>query len=642
MNLEGRYIILNKKISFSINDFSVDENPSSHFAILDMKIVSSGMNLHELPIKPQAIEKASTSLFGKPVLAHYIEDKDALGGHDPEQIPIGCFLDKDVFIFTDEQQKMWLSAKAYVWKKYFPEVVNVFRKNDGKTNISMEIEVLESEIEMDGYEWINDFSFLGVTAIGVQPAIVGSGGQVLEFSKMVDEAKKEFASKYDELDFTIPEDVKKASSNGLELKKKFNRGGTSVGLAMAKYINKNKTTTPEKIKSMAKYFARTPDDNIEDKESSEWISYQLWGGSAGRRWSVSMDKKIKELDEKHLTSFSNDENGTGEALKVDKSKNALSTRAWGNVDKGALRDKIMMASNYKSLVHDVYMVVESGWEDAPSQHLKYPVMEIVGGKLVYNKGGLSSALGYAKAENESGVVSKVNEIYNKLGLNEEESVKEEKKEKAEMEAPEKEEQPKAEEKQTEKMQEEPETPEEDKKETPKDEEDEGEKTSMSLDAFADIPAMLAALGEETEEAKELSAEFAKGDSKDFAKVAVAMYGLLKKTTEKMAAQAKENDNMKEEMAALKKFKQDVEGKNFEGMVNQTLSEVKPFVSEEMYSQFAEKAKQFSAENVGEWEKEVKAIAFSAIKVRVSNGKEEDDINRMPLNGSPTKQKQYIW
>lgn len=42
------------------------------------------------------------------------------------------------------------------------------------------------------------------------------------------------------------------------------------------------------------------------------------------------------------------------------------------------------------------MLVEDGWEDAPSEHLKYPVMELKGDTFVYNRDGLSSALGYAK------------------------------------------------------------------------------------------------------------------------------------------------------------------------------------------------------------------------------------------------------
>lgn len=102
--------------------------------------------------------------------------------------------------------------------------------------------------------------------------------------------------------------------------------------------------------------------------------------------------------------------------KIDKSKEALSDKPWGEVDKTKLRNDIMGASNKNTLVKDVYMLVEDGWEDAPSEHLKYPVMELKGDTFVYNRDGLSSALGYAKKENVFSVVSKVEKIQRKLGL----------------------------------------------------------------------------------------------------------------------------------------------------------------------------------------------------------------------------------
>lgn len=102
--------------------------------------------------------------------------------------------------------------------------------------------------------------------------------------------------------------------------------------------------------------------------------------------------------------------------KIDKSKEAMSDKAWGDVNKSELRNKIMEAENKSALVKAVYMLVEDGWEDAPSEHLKYPVMCFEGDTLVYNKGGLSSALGYAKKENETTVVNKINKIYKNLGF----------------------------------------------------------------------------------------------------------------------------------------------------------------------------------------------------------------------------------
>lgn len=112
--------------------------------------------------------------------------------------------------------------------------------------------------------------------------------------------------------------------------------------------------------------------------------------------------------------------------KIDKSKEAMSDKAWGEVDKAAMRDKIMEADNKATLVKAVYMLVEDGWEEAPSEHLKYPVMELKGDTFVYNRDGLASALGYAKKENETAVVNKIEKIYKKLDLDDNEGGKEEK------------------------------------------------------------------------------------------------------------------------------------------------------------------------------------------------------------------------
>ena len=102
--------------------------------------------------------------------------------------------------------------------------------------------------------------------------------------------------------------------------------------------------------------------------------------------------------------------------KVDKSKESMSNADWSDVDKVALRDKIMGASNRAKLVKDVYLLVEDGWEDAPSEKLKYPVMAFDGDTLVYYRRALSAALTYAKQNDETAVVNKIEKIYKKLDL----------------------------------------------------------------------------------------------------------------------------------------------------------------------------------------------------------------------------------
>lgn len=112
------------------------------------------------------------------------------------------------------------------------------------------------------------------------------------------------------------------------------------------------------------------------------------------------------------------------SYKVDKSKEAMSEKDWSDVDKAAMRDKIMDAANRAKLVKDVYMLVEDGWEDAPSEHLKYPVMILEGDTFVYNRYALSSAMAYAKQNGEDAVVNKVDKIYKKLGLTDSEGKEE--------------------------------------------------------------------------------------------------------------------------------------------------------------------------------------------------------------------------
>ena len=113
--------------------------------------------------------------------------------------------------------------------------------------------------------------------------------------------------------------------------------------------------------------------------------------------------------------------------KIDKSKEAMSTDDWGDYDKATMRDKIMEAKNRDTLVKSVYLLVEDGWKDAPSEHLKYPVMMLDGDKFIYNRNALSSALVYAKQNDETEVVNKIKAIYKKLDLDDDSERKEDKK-----------------------------------------------------------------------------------------------------------------------------------------------------------------------------------------------------------------------
>lgn len=102
--------------------------------------------------------------------------------------------------------------------------------------------------------------------------------------------------------------------------------------------------------------------------------------------------------------------------KIDKSKEAMSTSSWSEVDKTELRNKIIEAKNAATLVKSVYLKVDEDWSSAPSEKLHYPVMQFEGDTLVYNKNALANAKARAVQNNETAVVTKIEKIYKSLGL----------------------------------------------------------------------------------------------------------------------------------------------------------------------------------------------------------------------------------
>lgn len=98
---------------------------------------------------------------------------------------------------------------------------------------------------------------------------------------------------------------------------------------------------------------------------------------------------------------------------IDTSKEAVYDGEW---DGQKAKQELVKEKNFKTLAPKVCMKLEPGWEDREVTKLGYPVMMLHDGKWVYSTKGLASALGYAKKEDETEVINKVEKIYKKLGL----------------------------------------------------------------------------------------------------------------------------------------------------------------------------------------------------------------------------------
>ena len=99
-----------------------------------------------------------------------------------------------------------------------------------------------------------------------------------------------------------PSGVKNNAKRGIELNEKVNnKCATQVGKVRAKQLAQGKPLTKATIKRMYSYLSRAGEYYDEsDTKACGTISYLLWGGKAGLRWSES---KLKELGEIELASM---------------------------------------------------------------------------------------------------------------------------------------------------------------------------------------------------------------------------------------------------------------------------------------------------------------------------------------------------
>ncbi len=99
-----------------------------------------------------------------------------------------------------------------------------------------------------------------------------------------------------------PADVATAAKRGLELREKFRRGGTSVGVYRAIELSERRPLSLRDVVAMSAYFARHEVDK--GSKSHEWgdetdpsagyIAWLLWGGEPGRRWADSLTARLNK------------------------------------------------------------------------------------------------------------------------------------------------------------------------------------------------------------------------------------------------------------------------------------------------------------------------------------------------------------
>lgn len=277
------------------------------------------------------LEKMIPTLKASPVVTRYYDEDDKFGGHQGDSVRLpkqGIVQTDKVFpcgfvdyqsepVFKNVDNVEWLCCETILWTVRYPYLENIGERDD----VFQSMEVAINFHEENNEKVVDEAWVVGLCLIGISPAFKNSGFynmSLLDFSDNnlnleVEELKKEYQSfkdKYNEIDFSIPKKVKENAQKGLDLRKEYNRGGTSVGLAMARYIIKNEKATPEKIKKISQYFPRHSNDNLDEinPPSNGYIAWLLWGGSDGWKWSDNIVEKMKEIDENYSKTFMSMEN----------------------------------------------------------------------------------------------------------------------------------------------------------------------------------------------------------------------------------------------------------------------------------------------------------------------------------------------
>ena len=287
---------------------------------------------------------------------------------------------------------------------------------------------------------------------------------------------------------------------------------------------------------------------------------------------------------------------------INTSKDAVYTGEW---DGDEAKKNLVKEKSYKTLAPKVCLRLEEGWEDREVTKLGYPVMGLYDGEWRYSTKALSSALAYAKQNDETEVVNKIEAIYKKLDLDDDS----ERKEEAKME----------EIKELAAIEVEAESTLEEKKE---------KMTEPEIEVKAEEPNCDECDEHDDEHEEEMSADEMKSKMAE-----------LEKDIESRDNIIMEKDA---ELEELRKFKAEVEEQRKAATVESIMAECKEYMSDEQYKEMREEGMACKMAEIDGWTNKVKAVSFSAVKKNVK--KNNDGLFRFaaPIDNNSKNSYNTIW
>lgn len=368
--------ILNKEFVemeiWAISDIDPNRN-KSHFTLESMERVVANGSIKNKPIVGFFKENDFTTHEG--VADYDIELQNEYWNTERGERILGWVRESDPVEIVEKDGLHWIKFRCVLCVKYCYAQVKRLLKDRNK-KVSVEITVHKSEKRSDGIVDLIDWDLNGTTILGSK-----NGKEVLE-------------------------------------------GIPGAHLSILEDLGGEAFVEQKKVLSFAyeQAFGASKDklNEVEQISEEKTEAFELGPDSVGKEEEKLENKVIID----GVEDFAKDDIGTKSALKVDKSKEAMSEKPWGEVDKSELRKRVIAAENFKSIADDIFLDLREGWEDGIEGALKYPVMCLEGEKAVYNRGGLASAKAYAEKNGENAILEKLEKIYKHLELDEGEEEKE--------------------------------------------------------------------------------------------------------------------------------------------------------------------------------------------------------------------------
>lgn len=147
----------------------------SRFAKVKIKMFGTGENAHTEPVDLEALERSADSAYDIPLIAElnpFRMNKD-FGGHGTltgKQFSFGFIKESEdnpiVFEKDEITGKTFITLYGLIWKKYFKDIVEILINNDSKTEVSVELDMLNEDISENGKPILKHFVLNAVTFLG--------------------------------------------------------------------------------------------------------------------------------------------------------------------------------------------------------------------------------------------------------------------------------------------------------------------------------------------------------------------------------------------------------------------------------------------------------------------------------------------